>query len=64
MRNNCRKLALPVLTALLVSRLLNSSVCAYNPPVDTAGPLVMRVEGPNVVTKTDEPLAVPRTTCH
>lgn len=31
---------------------------AYNPPVDTAGPLVVRIEGPEQATETDVPLPV------
>jgi hypothetical protein len=38
--------------------LLSSRARAYNPPVDTAGPLSVRIEGPEVVTKTDDALAV------
>lgn len=33
-------------------------VHAYNPPVDTAGPLVARIEGPEQVTETEVPLPV------
>jgi len=31
---------------------------AYNPPVDTAGSITARIEGPQVVTQTDTPLPV------
>ena len=31
---------------------------AYNPPVETVGPLTVRIEGPETVTQTDAPLPV------
>ena len=38
--------------------LLGSQAQAYNPPVDSAGPLVARIEGPEVVTQVDVALPV------
>ena len=49
-------------TKLFVMTLLLGSAApdllAYNPPVDTAGPLTVRIDGPEVVTKTETPLPV------
>ena len=42
----------------VVGTLLVNVVHAFNPPVDTAGPLTVRIEGPEEVTQTDVPLAV------
>jgi hypothetical protein len=44
--------------ALLSLVVLASGALAYNPPVDTAGPLSVRIEGPAEVTQTDVPQAV------
>ena len=46
------------LAALLVSCLPIHQARAFNPPVDTAGPISVRIEGPEVVGKTEEPLPV------
>ena len=47
-----------VAVAVAVLGLCASSAHAYNPPVDTAGPLSVRIEGPGEVTETDVPLPV------
>ena len=49
---------LAVFAVIVVFVLLGSQALAYNPPVDTAGPLSVRIEGPEVVTRTEEPLPV------
>ncbi len=43
------------LLALLAVR---QNVCAYNPPVDEAGPLRVRIEGPEIVRELDQPVAI------
>ena len=43
--------------------LLTRQTEAFNPPLDTARPFSVGIEGPEVATKTEEPLAIPRTTC-
>jgi len=43
---------------LLWMSLLPFETHAYNPPLDVAGPLSVRIEGPEVVTETDTPLTV------
>jgi len=47
-----------VLAVLVVLVLVSSFALAYNPPADTAGSLSVRIEGPEVVTKIEEPLPV------
>jgi len=48
----------PVLAAMFGLCLLAARAHAYNPPVDAAGPLTVRIEGPEEVTEADVPLAV------
>jgi hypothetical protein len=42
----------------IVVGVMTPPATAYNPPVDTAGPLVVRIEGPEQVTRCDVPLPV------
>jgi len=49
--------AVPIAVVVLTC-LAAASAFAYNPPVDTAGPLTVRIEGPAVVTEIDVPQAV------
>ncbi len=49
---------LPFLSAVFVSLASTFHAHAYNPPTDTAGPLVVRIEGPELVTETETPLPV------
>lgn len=48
----------PALAALVSLLALASGARAYNPPVDTAGPLTVRIEGPAEVTETEATLPV------
>jgi len=43
---------------LLACCLPSRFASAYNPPVDTAGPLTVKIEGPQTVTATETPLPV------
>lgn len=49
--------SIAIIASILVSSYAND-VLAFNPPVDTAGPLTVRIEGPEVVRETDAPLPV------
>lgn len=42
----------------MAAGLATALALAYNPPVDTAGPLTARIDGPAVITRTGEPVAV------
>jgi len=44
--------------AVIAAALFPAVAPAFNPPVDTAGPLRVRVEGPDEVTRADTPLKV------
>jgi hypothetical protein len=46
------------LAAILASSIVAAPGLAYNPPVDAAGPLVVRIEGPDEVTDAAKPLPV------
>lgn len=46
------------LLALCLGCLQVTPIHAYNPPVDTAGPLTVRIEGPETVTETETRLPV------
>lgn len=48
----------PVLAALLAFAVLAPTALAYTPPVDNAGPLSVKIEGPEEVTKTGVALPV------
>jgi len=47
-----------IVAALLGVGFSSAPLCAYNPPTDTAGPLTVRIEGPEEVTATDVALPV------
>ena len=47
-----------ILAAPLALGLSAARVQAYDPPVDTAGPLAVRIEGPEEVTEIEVPLPV------
>ncbi len=50
--------ALPILAFVLAPCFSAAPAHAYNPPVDTAGPLTVRIEGPEEVTEADVPSPV------
>ncbi len=55
-QHRCSRTTLWVAWVVLAAQA--STAWAYNPPVDTAGPLVVRIEGPEEVTRTDVALPV------
>ena len=57
-RRSIRQRSIPVLTLALALSFPATPARAYNPPVDTAGPLTVRIEGPEQVTETGVPLPV------
>ncbi len=50
-----RMFSLAALASLLLP---GATAYAYNPPLDTAGPLTVRIDGPETVTETGKPLPV------
>ena len=55
---NARCNTRPLWLAVVFTLVSAARLCAYNPPVDTAGPLTVRIEGPEEVTQTDVGLPV------
>ena len=50
--------AIPILAFVVALCFSAASAHAYNPPVDTAGPLTVRIEGPEEVTQAEVPLPI------
>ena len=42
----------------VILTVLSGTALAFNPPVETTGPLTVKIEGPELVTETEKPQAV------